>query len=305
MSLGTPAYMSPEQVAGDSGMDHRADFYAFGATAFEMLTGQPLFANRSVAEQMSAHLVERPAPVSSLRREVPAALEALVARCLEKEPARRPQSATEILALLDDPAVVSGEVASSSTPSLVFEHRPRRTRARAAIAAAVVMVVALGAALLVRDRDRTQEPASAAVPQALSVAIFPLVSISADSADRYVAEGMTEALTNALAALPGVRVASRTAAAGAQRQGLAPEAIVTRLGVLMYMEGTVQRSAERIRVTVRLVNASDGFTLWSDVYDRASGDLLTAQSEIAHGVAEAVRQGALVAPDAPGDSAPR
>jgi serine/threonine-protein kinase len=252
---------------------------------------------------MSAHLVERPAPVSSLRREVPAALEALVARCLEKEPARRPQSATEILALLDDPAVVSGEVASSSTPSLVFEHRPRRTRARAAIAAAVVMVVALGAALLVRDR--AQEPASAAVPQALSVAIFPLVSISADSADRYVAEGMTEALTNALAALPGVRVASRTAAAGAQRQGLAPEAIATRLGVLMYMEGTVQRSAERIRVTVRLVNASDGFTLWSDVYDRASGDLLTAQSEIAHGVAEAVRQGALVAPDAPGDSATR
>ena len=305
MSLGTPAYMSPEQVAGDSGMDHRADFYAFGATAFEMLTGQPLFANRSVAEQMSAHLVERPAPVSSLRREVPAALEALVARCLEKEPARRPQSATEILALLDDPAVVSGQVASSSTPSLVFEHRPRPVRRRAAIAAAVVMMVALGAALFFRDRDPVQPPAPAAVPQALSVAIFPLVSLSADSADRYVAEGMTEALTNALAALPSVRVASRTAAAGAQRQGLAPEAIAARLGVLMYMEGTVQRSAERIRVTVRLVNASDGFTLWSDVYDRASGDLLTAQSEIARGVADAVRQGALVAPAAPGDSATR
>lgn len=305
MSLGTPAYMSPEQVAGDPTIDHRADIYAFGATAFEMLTGQPLFANRSVAEQMSAHLVERPRPVSEMRHGAPAALDTLVARCLEKDPSRRPQTAAEILALLDDPAVVSGQVASSSTPSLVIEHRRRRVWTRYAGAAAAVAAVAITAFLLSRGADTIQQPARVSAPQGLSVAVFPLVSISADSGDRYIAEGTTEALTNALAALPGVRVASRGAAAGAQQQGLAPEAIASRLGVSMYMEGTVQRSGERLRVTLRLVNAGDGFTIWSDVYDRASTDLLTAQSEIARGVAEAVRQRALEAPAAGSDSASR
>jgi serine/threonine-protein kinase len=305
MSLGTPAYMAPEQVAGDAATDHRADIYAFGATAFEMLTGQPLFANRSVAEQMSAHLVERPVPASTLRAEVPAALEGLVARCLEKEPGRRPQSAAEILTLLDDPAVVSGQVASSSSPSLVFQRQQGRpTRSRYAGAAVLVAIVAIGALVLTtRYRDEARETAPVvAAPAALSVAVFPLVSLSSDSSDRYLAEGMTEALTNSLASLPGVRVASRTAAAAAQRQGMAPDSIAARLGVAMYMEGTVQRTAERVRVTVRLVNAGDGFTLWSDVYDRASSDLLTAQTEIARGVAEAVRQGALESPAAaPGD----
>ena len=308
MSLGTPAYMSPEQVAGDAATDHRADIYAFGATAFEMLTGQPLFANRSVAEQMSAHLVERPVPVSTLRTEVPAALERLVARCLEKDPSRRPQSAAEILALLDDPAVVSGQVASSSSPSLAFQRQQtRHPWSRYALAAGLVAVVALGAFVLAtryRAEERQVAPVTAA-PAGLSVAVFPLVSLSSDSSDRYLAEGMTEALTNALASLPGVRVASRSAAAAAQRQGMAPDSIAARLGVAMYMEGTMQRSAERVRVTVRLVSAGDGFTLWSDVYDHASADLLTAQSEIARGVAEAMRQGALEPPPAAGDSLTR
>jgi serine/threonine-protein kinase len=294
--------MSPEQVAGDPTMDHRADIYAFGATAYEIFTGQPLFANRSVAEQMSAHLVERPAPVSSLRPEVPEALDALVARCLEKEPARRPQAATEILALLDDPAVVSGQVASSSTPSLVVAQRRRRTWPRYAALAAVVAALALAGTFWRNTSTARPLPVAATAPVGLSVAVFPLVSISADSGDRYIAEGMTEALTNALAALPGMRVASRSAAASAQREGLTPEATASRLGVSMYMEGTVQRSAQRLRVTLRLVSAADGFTIWSDVYDRASADLLTAQSEIASGVADAVRRGALdpVAADSSG-----
>jgi serine/threonine protein kinase len=305
MSLGTPAYMSPEQVAGDPTMDHRADIYAFGATAYEIFTGQPLFANRSVAEQMSAHLVERPVPVSALRPGVPEALDALVASCLEKDPARRPQSATEILARLDDPAVVSGQVASSSTPSLVLQQRRRSRWPRYAGLAVVLAGIAVAALVSQRTSSTTDQPAVVSAPVGPSIAVFPLVSISADSGDRYIAEGMTEALTNALAGLPGLRVASRTAAASAQREGQAPDAIASRLGVSMYMEGTVQRSAERLRVTLRLVNAADGFTIWSDVYDRASGDLLTAQSEIATGVADAVRQGALDPASADSAALPR
>ncbi|MBC7895108.1 MAG: serine/threonine protein kinase, partial [Cytophagaceae bacterium] len=149
MSLGTPAYMSPEQVAGDPNVDHRADIYAFGATAYELLTGQPPFARRSVAEQMSAHLVEEPALLSTLRPTIPLALEQLVARCLEKEPSRRPQSANEILTSLDDPAVVSGEVASAQTPSLVLRRRAVR-RWWPGVAAAVIALAGVGGWLATR-----------------------------------------------------------------------------------------------------------------------------------------------------------
>jgi serine/threonine-protein kinase len=293
MSLGTPAYMSPEQVAGDPDVDHRADIYAFGATGFEMLAGQPPFARRSVAEQMSAHLVEEARPLSSLRASVPLALESVIARCLEKDPSRRPQSANEVLTLLDDPAVVSGEVASASTPSLVV-HRLRRRTATRAIAAVAIALAAAGLWFATRtDTPAEEQPAPVVLPAGtIGLAVFPLVSISADTTDVYIAEGMTEALTNAFAGLPSVRVASRTAAVAAQRQGLAPAAVASRLGVSMYVEGTIQRSAERLRVTVRLVSAADGFTVWSDVYENDGQDLLTAQSEIAGAIAEAFSQGA-------------
>jgi serine/threonine-protein kinase len=295
MSLGTPAYMAPEQVAGDPNVDHRADIYAFGATGFEMLTGQPPFSRRSVAEQMSAHLVEEAQPLSAHRAGVPLALEQLIARCLAKDPARRPQSATELLTLLDDPAVVSGEVASSATPSLVLNRRRRSLAARYATAAVLLLGAAAGFFALQRRAVDPAPPPPAPVvmpPGVLGLAVFPLVSISADTADAYVAEGMTEALTNAFAGLPSVRVISRTAAVAAQRQGTALMDAARKLGLTMYVEGTVQRGSDRLRVTVRLVSATDGFTVWSDVYESDGSDLLSAQSEIAAAIADAFSQGA-------------
>ncbi|MCC6317670.1 MAG: protein kinase [Gemmatimonadaceae bacterium] len=297
ISLGTPAYMSPEQVAGDPDVDHRADIYAFGATGYELLTGQPPFARRSVAEQMSAHLVDEAAPVSTLRPGVPAALEQLIARCLEKEPSRRPQSANEILTLLDDPAVVSGEVASAQTPSLVLRRRVAR-RWWPVAAAAIALLVGAGAWLAQRT-PVASAPAAAVVTPALpdiplgvtALAVFPLVSIAQDTSDNYIAAGMTEALTNAFAGLPSVRVTSRTAVEQSLRLGQPLAAVARQLGVTMYVEGTVQSASDRLRVTVRLVDADDGFTVWSDVYESTDKDLLGTQSEIAAAVAEAFSQG--------------
>ncbi|MGQ0649539.1 MAG: protein kinase domain-containing protein [Gemmatimonadaceae bacterium] len=293
MSLGTPAYMSPEQVAGDPDVDHRADIYGFGATGFEILTGQPPFARRTVAEQMSAHLVEAAQPLSALRHNVPVALEQLIARCLEKEPVKRPQSATELLTLLDDPAVVSGEVASASTPSLVLSRRRRTMGTRAAALVGAMLVAAAGWYAISDAGNADETPAPIVVPSgAVGLAVFPLVSISRDSTDAYIADGMTEALTNAFAGLPSVRVISRTAAAAAQKQGAALAEVARKLGLNMYVEGTVQHSSDRLRVTVRLVSATDGFTIWSDVYESPGDDLLTAQSDIAGAIAEAFSQGA-------------
>jgi len=102
VALGTPAYMAPEQVAGDPGADHRADIYAFGVIAYELLAGRAPFAGRTAQALMAAHVLETPEAISSRRVGVPAELSALVMRCLEKSPDNRPQSAEDILRRLDD-----------------------------------------------------------------------------------------------------------------------------------------------------------------------------------------------------------
>lgn len=288
ISLGTPAYMAPEQVASDPTMDHRADLYAFGVMAYEMLAGHPPFADRGVRETMQAHLVETPEPLTRFRPTTPSALAALVMRCLEKDPAHRPQDAAAILAVLDDPAVVSGAVSSASVRSL-----PRTARVpllRWWIGGAVAVVVVAGGALALRARSAASTAASPAAEVALppGVAVLPMVSVSPDSSDAYLALGMSDEITSALSRVPGLRVASRSAAAAAQAAGGSVADVARRLGVPFLLEGTVQRNGDRIRVAVRLVTARDGFSAWSQVYERPTGDLLAVQSDIASQIAAAV-----------------
>src|SRR5205823_1183376 len=100
-SIGTPAYMAPEQAAGDPDVDHRADIYAFGCLAYELLAGRPPFHGRSPQRVLSAHMSEMPQPVAELRPDAPAALAQLVMACLAKEAAERPQTAAQVIHALN------------------------------------------------------------------------------------------------------------------------------------------------------------------------------------------------------------
>jgi serine/threonine-protein kinase len=143
-SLGTPAYMAPEQVAGDPDTDHRADIYSLGSVAYEMLCGKAPFAGKSPQQMLAAQVMEKPVPIAQRRPDVPAALAALVMRCLEKEPSRRPQTAAE---------VVTGLESTSSHDSLAARVEARRRRGPW-IAAAVLtfIVVSVGIVLLLVTR---------------------------------------------------------------------------------------------------------------------------------------------------------
>jgi len=101
LSVGTPAYIAPEQAAGDPNVDHRVDLYAFGVLAYELLVGATPFAGRSAQATLMAHVLEEPAPVSQKRADTPLRLSALVMQCLEKDPALRPASALEVLDALE------------------------------------------------------------------------------------------------------------------------------------------------------------------------------------------------------------
>ena len=159
MLLGTPAYMAPEQIAGDAEVDHRADLYAVGILAYELLAGRAPFVGETPQQLLTAHLVQSPSPLSAHRADVPAALEALVMKCLAKQPAERWQSADEMLAALEPLTVPTlGPAVESWLPRLTRERRIRLA------VAATLGVGLLGALAVVLTRGSDDPPALALGP---------------------------------------------------------------------------------------------------------------------------------------------
>src|SRR5437868_5416770 len=143
VALGTPAYMAPEQAAADPSTDVRADIYAFGAMAYEMLAGHSPFAGRSTQGMLAAHATEMPPPIAALRSATPPQLAELVMHCLEKRPGDRPQSGSEIIRALDAVAPSGSNSSAASSGALTASTTPPRL-GRVLLAAAGVGVVALG-----------------------------------------------------------------------------------------------------------------------------------------------------------------
>lgn len=146
-SIGTPAYMAPEQAAGDPGTDHRADLYSFGCMAYELLTGQPPFAGRTPHKLLAAHMGEKPRPVNELRLDTPPSLADVVMRCLEKEPDNRPQQAADIARVLD--SVTSSGTGQQAMPAVLLGGRGMLRKALAIYAAAFVVVAVVAKAAIV------------------------------------------------------------------------------------------------------------------------------------------------------------
>ena len=144
-AIGTPAYIAPEQAAGDPAVDHRADIYSFGCLAYEMLAGQPPFANRSAQRLLAAHLSEPPRPINELRSDTPLPLASMVMRCLEKDAAARPQSAGDLLAALDA-ATSSG---GAALPAVLLGGRRMVWKVLLAYAVAFVVVAVVAKAAIV------------------------------------------------------------------------------------------------------------------------------------------------------------
>ncbi|HUQ80238.1 MAG TPA: serine/threonine-protein kinase [Gemmatimonadaceae bacterium] len=307
-SLGTPAYMAPEQAAADPSTDHRADLYALGIVAYEMLTGAPPFHGRTPQALLAAQLSEMPAPLTSRRYDVSLPLSTLIMQCLEKEPAKRPKNANDVLRSLDDPGIlVSDAFPAAEAPRL----RRRRfmeigigVLVVAAVAAAWVLTepeptpgtAADSARIAAHQRDSVRAaqggnpPAASAAPVTgpRSVAVFPLVSVGNDTQASQAAEGITSELATAVSRVPGVRVSSQTTAA-AVRQGVRSPAEAARaLNATMLIEGTVQRARDRLRVSVRLVNVGNDSTVWASTFNGTTNDALALQDSTVKAVAAAV-----------------
>jgi serine/threonine-protein kinase len=172
VALGTPAYMAPEQATASPNTDHRADIYAFGIVAYEMLTGSTPFTGRSAQQVLAAHVVEEPEPVERRRPAVPPMLAGLVRDCLAKRPADRPQTALEVMQMLDAIATPSGGTAATTAvrqPAVLPTQAHRRRGPLAAAAAALVLLLLAGVFWL-KPKQPTEPTTGAAKPTQAGIA---------------------------------------------------------------------------------------------------------------------------------------
>jgi serine/threonine protein kinase len=251
--MGTLPYMSPEQVQGHA-VDHRSDLFSLGAIVYEMACGRRPFAGASTAELGSAILRDWPRPVAGQRPDLPAELDALLQRCLEKDVHERVQTASE---LRDALLGLQREVASGE----------------------------------LRAPARISSPGApgTAEDSGPSIAVLPLQNLSADPENDYFSDGLAEEILNALSQIEGLRVAARTSAFSFKGKAIEVAEVGRRLHVATVLEGSVRRSGSRVRVTVQLVDARNGFQLWSERYDRQMEDIFDVQDEIARAIAERLK----------------
>lgn len=272
-SVGTPAYMAPEQATGDPGTDHRADIYSFGCLAYELVTGQQPFPGSTPHRVIAAHLSDPvPSPLP-LRPDCPHPLVNLIARCLEKDPALRPQSAREIVGILDTVGTPTG-------PTRVHGARIE-PRYIAAAGAAVALILA---AVVLLGRSGTADDIQ-------TLTVLPFVALGGDSAQAYLADGISEELATTLAKTQGIRVVGRTAANRFRgRRDIDVRAVGESLGVALVLQGSVRRTGSELRVLANLSDTRTGEDIWSDVYQRRADDVLGVRDAIGQAVIQKLRE---------------
>jgi serine/threonine-protein kinase len=194
VALGTPAYMSPEQAAADSHIDHRADIYAVGVVAYELLTGRPPFLGTTPQMILSAHMTDTPEPVTKYRKSVPPALEQLVMKCLEKKAADRWQSAEELLTQLEALATPSGGITPTGMVPVDRRVKRRWMIAGGAVAVAAIIAVIAVVAAIPRGSSAALEPNHVAVAVFRNATGDPSLDQVGERAAHWITQRLQEAV---------------------------------------------------------------------------------------------------------------
>ena len=269
MAVGTPYYMSPEQAAGDSGVDGRSDLYSLGCVLYEMLAGQPPFTGPNPQAVTRQHLVTEAAPVTNLRPTVPPEIAGALARTLAKNPADR-----------FNPAAQFVQAISASAPAAPAPVR-RSTSAPFVTGLLVIAIAAAAWALRPSASD------NAARGEIHRIAVLPMDNQTGDSGQAFFADGMTRELIGVLTDA-GVRVLGHRAVAPYRGSTLPAPRIAKELGVDAIITGAVIQAGDQVQVAAELIDPGTGESLWSRTFSRSAAGVVSLQREIAGEIARGI-----------------
>ncbi|MGO9520468.1 MAG: protein kinase domain-containing protein [Candidatus Korobacteraceae bacterium] len=256
-AVGTTGYLSPEQARGEE-VDPRADLFSFGLVLYEMTTGRPAFPGTTSAIIFEAILNRDPIPPSRLNPALPAELERILSKALEKDCEMRYQTAGDL---------------RSDLKRLKRDFDAGR----------------LQVAKASRSREHSVREPKTAPGRIKAIAVLPLANLSHDPEQEYFADGMTEQLITDLAQIAALRVISRTSAMRYKGSDKPLPEIARELNVDGFVEGSVLRAGDRVRITAQLIHAATDQHIWAKSYERDLSDVLALQSEVARAIADEVQ----------------
>ncbi len=287
--MGTLAYMPPEQLSGEA-VDHRADIWALGAVIYEMAVGHSPFWQATRSATMAAIAASRYVPLKRARPDLPACLHKAVEQALRVHPHERHASAADLLEVLhQDSSHHNVAIVSEAGPAVLPEHPSPTTlsRLRPVLEAETEVLPA------VRPAHTTRSFGSFTTGthrKPVSIAVLPLQNLSSDPENEYFADGLTDELISSLGALPGLRVVSRSSAFAFKGKPQNIREIGRALDVGVILEGSVRRSAQRIRVNMQLSDVEEGFQIWSSRFDNKISEVFELEDELAAGVVAALQE---------------
>src|SRR3989442_2402562 len=269
-TLGTVAYMSPEQVPGKQ-LDGRTDLFSFGAVLYEMCTGMLPFRGDTSGVIFKAILDATPTPAVRLNPDLPVELERIINKALEKDRDVRYQHASDIKADLKRVKrdSESGKITSSDSATPRWS---RRSMLIGAVAFVFVIAVIAVAAFYFGSSGRTRIN---------SVAVLPFSNASGDPNAEYLSDGITEGVIDRLSGLPNLKVISRTSAFHYKQRDIEPQKVAKDLGVEALVMGRVIQRGDDLSVSSELVDAREDKQLWGEQYSRKLADIVSIQQEIA------------------------
>src|SRR5262249_4562701 len=294
--IGTVPYMSPEQVKGER-LDARSDIFSFGVTLYEMLSRHQPFACESAAATAAAILTRELPALSRYAPDTPPELERIVHKCLEKERERRYQTMRDVALDLDN-CLREHESGATTAPqqtpatlgepateiSAVIPQGPLLSRRALVAGSALLMLLVVSALsyLLLFRRGAT-----AAQPEVKSLAVLPLKSL--DAGENYLGLGIADAVIRRISQTAGLIVRPTSAVRRYLNEETDALTAARQLGVDAVLEGSVQRAADRLRVSVNLLRSADGASLWTDSFDLRTADIFTIQDTVSQQVASRLR----------------
>jgi serine/threonine-protein kinase len=307
VTIGTPHYMSPEQALGRE-LDDRSDIFNLGIVLYELVAGQRPFRGATTGETINSIINLQPEPLGLENPLFSPALDNIISKCLAKTPEHRYASAKELADDLRTLKVESKRSRSATDTGVVVPVKFKQDNDEStklwqlatkvnrgptfSIAAAVAFagLVALIVWLIVPKDVRNGAVASQSVtnvpPPQKSIAVLPFDNFSGEADTDYLSDGLTEEITAALSRVPGLKVAARNSAFTFKGKNEDIRKIGETLHVSKLLEGSVRKSGKQIRVTAQLINAADGFHLWSESYDRDVEDIILVQEDIARRIAD-------------------